>query len=990
MAISIGRKKRTPAVREFTNRTEPRKAFWTRFQKMKNDGSTLITFYGAGGVGKSSLLRKLQDEIISSQHNDIAFICGDFEKKSEALSILQEMRRDLESQGCIFPLFSIGEFYYFLNTGQKNELDAPKIESAMDKNSWLSKVKKNWAKPVAIVDYFLPGANALATGISIIGNALINHWKSEDNFDEEHQEIKARLDAARLEKNPYEIYKILPELFAQDVKDWLMSDKNDKNYLVVFLDTYEALVNEAVVAPAQRSRDAWLRSETGDPTGIIFLIPNTLWVIASRNKLRWDGDLAAELDQHLITALSQDDSNYFLTKAGIANQSLRDEIYHLTKGLPIFLDVCVDVYTEYKKPNVVEPDISIFGKRREEIIERLLKYMDDGTQDMIKFLCGLGRWTDKLAFELGTKTFNFSQTTYRKTKNFSFIQSEDFIIDDMRVENFSTEFFTFDRSIQSILFQSCDKMIIDKTKSVADKYFSELLEELPFEGEYLFNLEYWARLTVRLAEKPDELRERYEKNFEAEVSVFGEELAWYDIAENILKIFMDEFTEDTGKFKSFQESVAFAYLEGQLGSLKNEQGLYQKAFEYHQNSYEKFLRLLGDEHPYTIGAMQNLAITLNDLGRYDEALKLGEEVLTLHKKILGDEHPRTLTAMQNLASTLNDLGRYDEALKLREEVLTLRKKIFGEEHPKTVDAMNNLAVTLKNLERYDEALTLQQQVLTLYKKILGDEHPRTLTAMQNLANTLNDLERYDEALKLKEEVLTLRKKILGDEHPRTLTAMQNLANTLSDLERHDEALKLKEEVLSLRKKILGDEHPDTIGAMQNLAATLGYLGRYEEALPLFEQVLSLRKKFLGDEHLDTVVAMHNLANAFGLLERYEEALPLQEKILAFRMKTLGNDDENTVDAMEDLAMTLDDLKRHDEALKFRRQVFNLRKKIFGAEDEETISAMNNLAMTLNALGRSDEARKIIKRALNLGRKILSADDELIIDMKDTYQKILKS
>ena len=281
--------------------------------------------------------------------------------------------------------------------------------------------------------------------------------------------------------------------------------------------------------------------------------------------------------------MTLDDSNYFLTKAGFATQTLRAEIYHLTKGLPIFLDVCVDVYTEYKQRNVVEPDISIFGKRREEIIERLVKYMDDGTQDMIKFLCGLGRWTDKLAFELGTKTFNFSQTTCSKIKNFSFIQGADFLIDDMRVENFSATVFSFDRSIQSILFPTCDKMIIDKTKVVADKYFSELLEELPFEGEYLFNLEYWARLTVRLAETPDELRERYEKNFEDELEPLIGILAWYDIAENILKIFMDEFTEDTGKFNSFQESVAFAYLEGQLGILKNEQGLYQKAYEYEQN-----------------------------------------------------------------------------------------------------------------------------------------------------------------------------------------------------------------------------------------------------------------------------------------------------------------------------------------------------------------------------------------------------------------------
>ena len=558
----------------------------------------------------------MQEDIAGTGRNDIAFVHSDFEKTSDTLSVIQEMHYALENQGCIFPLFSTGEFYYFVNTGKKNELDAPKIMSVMDRNTWLRKVKNNWAKTVAVVDFFAPGVNA-----------------------------------ARFDKNPYEIYKLLPELFAQDVKDWLLSEKNDKDYLVVFLDTYEALVNEAIAAPLQRDRDAWLRSDTGDPTGIIFLIPNTLWVIAGRNKLRWGGELAAELDQHLITALSQDDSNYFLEKAGIVTKQLRDDIYHLTKGLPIFLDVCVDVYAQYKQRNVVEPDISIFGNKREEIVDRLVKYMDDGTQDMIKFLCGLGEWTDKIAFELGIKTFNFSQTTYNKIKNFSFIQGEEFLIDDTGTETLTATVFTFDKTVQSILFPSCDKPIIEKTKEVADKYFSELSEKTPkINGEYLFNLEYWAKLTVHLAETPDELHERYDKNFAWDINHFME-IAWFDVTGDFLEIFADEFNEKTGKFKAFQESVAFAYLEWKFGNLKRTQGFYQEAYEYNWNAYEKFLRLLGEEHPTTISAMYNLAVTLGDLGNYDEALKLQQQALTLFKKILGEEHPYTINHCDRLYGT---------------------------------------------------------------------------------------------------------------------------------------------------------------------------------------------------------------------------------------------------------------------------------------------------------------------------------------------------
>ena len=435
--------------------------------------------------------------------------------------------------------------------------------------------------------------------------------------------------------------------------------------------------------------------------------------------------------------------------------------------------------------------------------------------------------------------------TYKKIKNFSFVQSEDFIIDDMRVENFSTPLFSFDRSVQSILFPTCDKMIIDKTKAIADKYFSELLDDDTFEleGEFLFCLDYWARLTVRLAETPEELRERYEENFEVHVTGFGEILAWYDIAENILKIFMDEFTEDTGKFNDSQESVAFAYLEGELGSLKQEQGLYQKAFDYHQNSYEIFLRLLGEKHPDTCQAMNVLANTLVYLGRYDETLALQEKILALSEEISGEDSTENISILSNLAVTLNDLGRYDEALKIQEQVLASRKENLDEDDEDTLIAMQNLAMTLSDLGRYDEALKLQEQVLTLRKKFLGKEHPDTLSAMNNLALTLRALERYDEALEMNKKVLTLRKKILSDEHPKTVAAMNNLALTLNCLERHEEALPLQEKVLAFRKETLGEDDEDTVDAMEDLAMTLDDLKRHDEALKFRRQVLTLRKKF---------------------------------------------------------------------------------------------------------------------------------------------------
>ena len=67
---------------------------------------------------------------------------------------------------------------------------------------------------------------------------------------------------------------------------------------------------------------------------------------------------------------------------------------------------------------------------------------------------------------------------------------------------------------------------------------------------------------------------------------------------------------------------------------------------------EKMQKILGDEHPNTITAIANLAITLGDQGKLEEAAAMEREVLEKRRKILGDEHPDTITAMANLAAIL--------------------------------------------------------------------------------------------------------------------------------------------------------------------------------------------------------------------------------------------------------------------------------------------------------------------------------------------------
>lgn len=76
-----------------------------------------------------------------------------------------------------------------------------------------------------------------------------------------------------------------------------------------------------------------------------------------------------------------------------------------------------------------------------------------------------------------------------------------------------------------------------------------------------------------------------------------------------------------------------------------------------------------------------------------DALQLAKEVLKLRKCQLGDDHPYPLASMHNLALRYSEAGRRTEALQLVEDVVQLQTGKLGEDHPETL-ASERLLVDL--------------------------------------------------------------------------------------------------------------------------------------------------------------------------------------------------------------------------------------------------------------------------------------------------------
>ena len=111
---------------------------------------------------------------------------------------------------------------------------------------------------------------------------------------------------------------------------------------------------------------------------------------------------------------------------------------------------------------------------------------------------------------------------------------------------------------------------------------------------------------------------------------------------------------------------------GQIGMFLSAAGRWTETYAVRAFQFSQMEVLYGQDHPDTLGSMNNLAVVLNNQGKYNEAEKMNRQALVLEETVLGKKHPSTLISMNNLAALLSSQGRYKEAEEMHRQALVSR------------------------------------------------------------------------------------------------------------------------------------------------------------------------------------------------------------------------------------------------------------------------------------------------------------------------------
>ena len=294
-----------------------------------------------------------------------------------------------------------------------------------------------------------------------------------------------------------------------------------------------------------------------------------------------------------------------------------------------------------------------------------------------------------------------------------------------------------------------------------------------------------------------------------------------------------------------------------------EMGRYAEAAAAADKALELWRAAKGDDSTEAALGYTAVAYSLTLAGRFDEADTAYRKALDIRVKRLGENHPLTGEAYNNLALSMDKRGLPPSTIEpMLRKALDITRSTIGESSERAATLYGNVAHNLNSQGRYTEADPMFRRALEIQERVAGTDHPSYATTLINLAYNMRDDGHPERAEPLMRQALGILRAKFGDDNPETAWAYVSLGSTLGDLGRHAEEAEMTIKALEIRRRLLGEDHPLTAVAYNNVGAALTRRdgGGDKAAEPYYRQSLAILQRSVGEAHIDTARAYNSLAS----------------------------------------------------------------------------------------------------------------------------------
>jgi hypothetical protein len=318
---------RSAAERPFVDREELIAAFRTALHETGRTEPKVLVYHGGAGIGKSRLRRELVRIVDSSQQTvdravvtaTLDFAIPSYRQTESALLFLRNTLH--EAYKTSFPSFDLA----YAVLWQKGHPEVPlgdDVKPLLEPGSLLPQLLDASGKLPLIglipkVSALVGSRQHVVDGVGPTSNLLPTTYYATWWRQRGERELE---DLPQME--PAAVVECLPKLWAADLKEFIVQRSSFivGRKAVLFIDSYEQLWETG--SSGQGTADS--RQETGDSRQktdewvreLVKQLPEVLWVISGRQKLRWEeaekewGDV---LSQHELGPLPEHSARQFLS-----------------------------------------------------------------------------------------------------------------------------------------------------------------------------------------------------------------------------------------------------------------------------------------------------------------------------------------------------------------------------------------------------------------------------------------------------------------------------------------------------------------------------------------------------------------------------------------------------------------------------------------------------------------------------------------------------
>jgi tetratricopeptide (TPR) repeat protein len=750
---------------------------------------------------------------------------------------------------------------------------------------------------------------------------------------------------------------------------------------VLFIDSYEKLWETRDggqdTVGSRQGTDAWVRE-------LVMQLPEVLWVICGRQKLRWeeeDKDWGNALSQHLLEALPEKSARKFLETCDITDEQVQDAVVKGSQGVPHYLNLAVDAM-QSAKGRVQNADFR--GTNPDEVVEEFARRLDKPEVETLKVLSAARFWYYGL-FEnlINQYQTGYPVTGYDDLARFSFVKegaepgtrTMHELMREALQENQPPE---LRKSVHLFLHEYYAKQLdgLD-VKNITERHQVALTEAFYHGTQSKNAAELWpwfkrAIDVFDLAGRSRLLLPLYREIFlrlEAELGPNHRDLV------EPLCLFASTVRDETGSDEA--------------------EPLYRRVLALAEKEY-------GPEHPLVLDCIAGLVLMCQNVGQLEEAETLCRRGVAQFDRPDAEAFDRA-ESLRLLGRILGEEGKYSEA----EEALRRALAIFDEvlatrpEQPRSGslerddhwqrrcanDCIMRLAGVLQEQGRFAEAEPLARRGLEMNVEALGMRHWQTAADLQKLAGILLNLGRYTEAEPLSRQAVQLRQQILGPHNDATAVAVNNLSALLVGMGRYSEAEPLQRSALALYERKKGPDHVFTFRMANRLALILAMLGKYDESEGILLKAIASREQRDGPHHRETAKALHTAGMLYSTQGRYAEADGFLCRAVEIRSKVCGPEHPETLESLSEKALLEQRQGSCTEAETHWRDILEKRERILGPEHPDVADTANRLAGLCCPDGRFAEAEALYRRAHAIREKVFGPDNPFTAETLEGLVKV---